>query len=82
MDYTTTVAILRKYIKKKYSFRIINDLRAGKPLTEERNILATDVLNNMPENMLEYLLEKMYDDGHIVKDDGHTVTFSADFVFG
>lgn len=81
MDYTIIVAMLRKYIKKKYSFRIINDLRVGKPLTEERSVLAMDVLNNMPEDMLEYLLEKMHDDGHIVKDDGRTVTFSTAFVF-
>ena len=81
MNYKEMVRAVNVYLKKKYKFRIINNLRLGKALTAERSELMTDVLPGITEEHLEILLEKIYDDGHIIKDDGRTVTFSTPFVF-
>lgn len=77
-DYTAMVATIKKHLKKKYSYRIINRL-TGVPYTEERSKLP-ELIPGLNEEIYEQLIEKMYDDGHIIKDDGHTVTFRDEFV--
>ena len=73
---------IRKYLKKRYNYEIINGLKKGKPFTAEKQTLLKDVLAGINEEILELLLEQMYEDGLVIKDDGHTVTFSSDFIFG
>jgi hypothetical protein len=77
--YTEVVATIKRYLKKKYAFRIINKL-TGVEYTEERSKLGADVIPGLSEDTWEILIEKMYDDGYIIKDDGRTVTFTDEFV--
>lgn len=74
---------IRKHVKYVYDYRIRYDLRAGKDLfVERKNILSKAIPAISGDmDMFEILLEKMYEDGYIVKDDGHTLIFSENFVF-
>jgi len=76
--YTEVVSIIKKHLKKKYAFRLINKL-TGVDYTEERAKLA-EMIPGLSEETWEDLIEKMYEDGHIEKDDGRTVTFTDEFV--
>ncbi len=80
MDYTTMLAAIKKYLEKRYSYEIINNLRKGKHFIAERKDLRA-ILPQINEDILEILLEKMSEDGYISKDDGHTITFSLPFIF-
>ena len=70
---------IKKYLGKRYSYEIINKLKNGKPLIAERKELAA-VIPGIDEDTLEILLEKMHEDGYIIKDDGRTLRFSFDWV--
>jgi hypothetical protein len=81
MDGQTMVINIKKYLKKRYGYEIMNGLTKGRPFVAERKILRTEVLPGVGEEVLEILLEQMYEQGAVIKDDGHTVCFSAEFVF-
>jgi len=81
MDYTAMVNAVKKYIKKRYSYQIINKLKNGRPFIAERKELIKDALPGIDKEILELLLEQMHVEGYVIKDDGHTVTFSEGFVF-
>jgi DNA-binding HxlR family transcriptional regulator len=78
--YTEIVTTIKKHLKKKYAFRLINKL-TGVDYTEGRNKLS-ELIPGLSEDTWETLIEKMYDDGYIAKDDGRTVTFTDEFVVG
>jgi hypothetical protein len=81
MDYEMLVYLIRKHAKYVYDYRIRYGLKSGKPLFVERTNIITKVIPAISGDMFEILIEKMYEDGYITKDDGHTLTFSEDFVF-
>ncbi len=83
MDYEMLVYQIRKHVKYVYDYRIRYNLKAGKDLFVERKNILSKIIPAMGGDisMFEIRLEKMYEDGYIVKDDGHTLVFSEDFVF-
>jgi hypothetical protein len=81
MDYSSLVLAIKKYLKRHYHYRINFDLKFGKPLVAGRSALRADALYSVNDEVLELLLQQMYEDGFILKDDGQTVEFSTAFVF-
>lgn len=72
-------ASIKKYLQKRYSYEIINNLRNGKPIIAERKDIQA-LLPEINEEIMEILIEKMHEDGCIKKDDGRTLTFSFDWL--
>jgi hypothetical protein len=85
MDYEMLVHQIRRHVKYVYDYRIRYNLRAnaGKPFFVERRNIISKAIPAMSGDMdmFEILVEKMYEDGYIIKDDGHTLIFSESFVF-
>ena len=72
---------IKMHVKWVYDYRIRYGLKGGKPLFVERENILSKAIPAISGDMFEILIEKMYEDGHITKDDGHTLIFSKDFVF-
>lgn len=81
MDQMSMVAAMKRYLKKKYNYQISFNLSKNGPFTCERKIISQQILPDIDEDVLQIILEQMYESGYIIKDDGITVTFSVDFVF-
>ena len=80
MDYNAIVATIRKYLKRRYNYRISFGLKDGKPLEADKKDLYANV-TGINEEVLEVVLQQMYEDGYILADNGQTVNFSVPFVF-
>lgn len=81
MDYQMLVHHIRKYLKQLYNYRISFGLRDGLPLSAQRSDLLQKAIPAVSGDVLELLLQQMYEDNLVVKDDGQTVEFSTSFVF-
>lgn len=82
MDYIAMILAIKKYLKQVFGYRISFDLKTGKPFSIERNRIMSDALPGLDKKILEPLLQQMYEDGYVTKDDGQLVHFSTAFVFG
>ena len=81
MDYNTMVAAIKRYLKKRYNFFIRCNMPTFGPFCCDRKDIITYCLPQIDPDTLQILLEKMYEDGYIIKDDAITLTFSVPFVF-
>lgn len=83
MDYEMLVHKIRKHVKYVYDYRIRYNLRGGlgRELFVERSNILSKAIPAISGDMFELLVEKMHEDGYVIKDDGHTLVFSEDFVF-
>lgn len=85
MDYEMLVHQIKKHVKYVYDYRIRYGLGGnfGKEFFVERRNIITKAIPAISGDMdmFEVLIEKMFEDGYIIKDDGHTLVFSESFVF-
>ena len=80
MDYLTITGRIKNYLKRQFNYRISFGLRNGKPLEADKK----ELMANIPvinEEVLELILQQMYEDGYIISDNGQTVIFTVPFVF-
>lgn len=81
MDYTSLLLSVKQYLRKLHHYRVNYNLRSGKPFDALRVDIQKKALPGIDEEALNYLLQQMYEDGYVIKDDGQTAQFSIDFIF-
>ncbi|MEI8278684.1 MAG: hypothetical protein WCG87_02905 [Bacteroidota bacterium] len=81
IDDMSMVAAIKRYLKQRYKYQISFKLTKNGPFTTDRKTISKDVLPGIDEEVLQTILERMYESGYIIKDDGITLSFSVDFVF-
>lgn len=80
--YGKMIARIRRYLQKAFEFDLRTRSKSMDKYTNTRQELLTMLASyGLSRDNIEFFIEKMYEDGHLVKDDGQQIWYTWEFFF-